>query len=84
MALGPDVLKKLNEATIKEMEALIDEAIKSARPGTTTIYVTPPAHFSTALMPTIKELYTRAGWRSVKYFSGQRDGDSIILSTELQ
>lgn len=79
MALGPEHLRQKEEATIKEMEALIDKAIQDARPGSTEVHVTPPRHFTHALMPAIKEMYGKAGWRKVEYFSDQRDGDSIIL-----
>lgn len=80
MALGPEYLKQKVEASLKEVEEAIDNAIRNARPGDTTVYVTPPKNFSPALMPQVRDLYCKLGWQRVDYFGDQRDGDSIIVS----
>jgi hypothetical protein len=80
LALGPERLRQNDVELLKKTEALIDKAIENARPGTTTVYVTPPADFSSALMPAIEAMYQKAGWRKVEHFSDQRDGNGITLS----
>ncbi len=82
MAIGPEQITDRFRGEIKEFESKIDAALQRAsfNAGTNRVWIEVPFGMLEAHFDILKDLYERAGWKSVtREYGHQKDPVNVIV-----